>query len=358
MKQNLNVLSKIQRYAKLSSLRHRQGHLSVFQQTLEMLGLALLNGNGPGYYQMAGFYRRSIPWREKCHHISEREFEKRLRKLNHEYYKKLSQNKLSEKGLLQLLGYPTPRFLGHLHPLFGRSHIGPPLRTERDLAILLEAEELNRICFKLVEGWGGKSFEAVDVLRKNGSYRFHRLKNGEVVGLTEFYHEMIKLDPLHGVLIEDYFSQHPVFTAFNPDSVNTCRIWVLEAEKKKPQSLLAYLRIGRAGSLVDNQSRGGIVAPIDLDTGITRSAIDGLPERREFPIHPDHGAPITGQKLPYWDKIQVLAESCLASFPGLGFAGLDIGVSAKGPAVLEMNVKPDREGAAFVDIPPGRILPS
>jgi len=357
MKRHLSVLEKVQLYSKLSLQRHRGGHLPVWRQILEMLGLVLMTGNGPGFYHMAGLYRRSIPWNDKRQHLSAREFENRVRKLNPDYYKKISQNKLSEKGLLQLLGHPTPRFLGHLHPSFGKSHDGIPLQTEKDLANLLESEKFTRICFKLIEGWGGNSFEAVDVLKENGTYHFRRIRSGNVMPLDRFYQDMIKLDPPNGVLIEDYFVQHPILAAFNPESVNTCRIWVLASEKLKPRSVLGYLRIGRAGSLVDNQSSGGLVAPINLDTGKISSAIDGLPERREYPNHPDHGAPIEGQELPYWEQIKDLAESCLASFPKLGFAGLDIGVSPTGPAVLEMNVQPDREGAAFVGIPSGRILP-
>jgi len=357
MKKNHNVAEKIFLYINLSIQRHREGHLPVWRQILEMLGVGLMTGNGPGFYHMAGLYRRSIPWRDKCQPLGSREYKNRLRKLNPDYYKNISHNKLSEKGLLQLLGFPTPCFFGHLHPSFGKTHDGFPLCSVKDLSTLLKREDLTRICFKLIEGCGGNGFEAIDVLKENGQLYFRRLRNGNIVTIERFYQDMIKADPSNGVLIEDYFVQHPTLAAFNPGSVNTCRIWVLAPDKVTPRSVLGYLRMGREGSLVDNQSSGGLVAPIDLETGITGIAIDGLPNRREFPTHPDHDAPIKGQVLPYWDQVKALAESCLASFPRLGFAGLDIGVSPTGPAVLEMNVQPDREGAAFVDIPSGRVLP-
>ena len=197
----------------------------------------------------------------------------------------------------------------------------------------------------------------MEILKEKGHIYCQCLKKGKIVPIEEYYNDIIKVDPIKGVLIENYFVQHPTLAAFNPESVNTCRLWVLAKNNFSARSVLGYLRIGRKGSLVDNQSRGGIVAPIELETGRTKRAIDGLPQRREYPFHPDHGAPIEGQDLPFWNESKALAESCLASFPGLGFAGLDIGISPSGPAVLEMNVQPDREGAAFVDLPSGQVLP-
>jgi len=357
MERHKSVIEKIQLYSKLSLQRQREGHLPFWRQILEIFGFALVTGNGPGYYLMAGLYRRSIPWREKCQHLSAREFKNRVRKLNPASYTKISQNKLSEKGVLHLLGFPTPRFIGHLRQSSGKSYKATPLQNGKDLIHLIETEDFKRICFKPVEGWGGLGFEAVNVLKKNGTYYFRRLSNGNIETVERFCEEIIDLNPYDGVLIEDYLVQHPTLAAFNPSSVNTCRVWVLDVGQNKPRSVLAYLRIGRKGSLVDNHSLGGLVAPIDLDSGITHSAIDGLPERREYPFHPDHGTPIENQKLPYWDQAKALAESCLASFPRLGFAGLDISVSPTGPAILEMNVEPDREGAAYVDIPSGKVLP-
>jgi glutathione synthase/RimK-type ligase-like ATP-grasp enzyme len=112
--------------------------------------------------------------------------------------------------------------------------------------------------------------------------------------------------------------------------------------------ILCYLRIGRAGSLVDNHSSGGIVAPVDLGTGEVHAAIDGLPAREVFPLHPDHGAPIEGQRIPFFGESLELARRSLLAFPFFRFAGVDVAIVADGPRVLELNPSPDREGAAYV----------
>jgi hypothetical protein len=116
--------------------------------------------------------------------------------------------------------------------------------------------------------------------------------------------------------------------------------------------------MGRGDSIVDNQSAGGIVAPIDLVTGAVGAAIDGLPERTRFERHPDHGAAIAGARIPTWAESKALAEACVWVFPGLRFAGVDVAIGPEGPVILELNASPDREGAAQVGIPSGDIVPA
>jgi hypothetical protein len=134
------------------------------------------------------------------------------------------------------------------------------------------------------------------------------------------------------------------------------RLWVVRTRDGKAKVKLGYLRIGREHSLVDNQSSGGIVAPIDIDSGKLGAAIDGLYHHNVFREHPDHGALIEGQTIPYFKDSLQIAEQALTAFPGLRFVGADVAVSNNGPQIIEMNVSPDREGAAFVGIPSTFLL--
>jgi glutathione synthase/RimK-type ligase-like ATP-grasp enzyme len=81
-----------------------------------------------------------------------------------------------------------------------------------------------------------------------------------------------------------------------------------------------------------------------------------VPTRETYPVHPDNGAAIEGRRVPCWTEAKSLAEDCVTAFPELRFAGLDIAIGVDGPVVIEMNVFPDREGAAFVDMPTATIL--
>jgi hypothetical protein len=352
----MSLASRLAQYWSLTRKRAAEGHLSVTRQLLEMCALLLISGNGPGLYHLAGFWRRSVPFREKCAHLSAGGYRRRLRRLNPPEYRKITQNKLPEKGLLNLLGFPTPEFVGFLCPQIGRCHDGQPLRDAEDLARLIRRLADSRLCFKPVEGWGGKGFELVEIVRDE-PMRFRLVRDGRAVDVRTFVSTILSRNKVFGVLIEKYLEQHPDMAQFNPSSVNTCRVWVARPCDAAARVLLAYLRIGRAGSPVDNQSSGGIVAPIDLQTGAVSAAIDGLPTRAVFPRHPDHGARIEGGVIPSWSEVKALAESCLAAIPRLRFAGLDIAVGRAGPIVIELNAIPDREGAAFVGVPTGPALP-
>jgi len=356
MKDDAGLAQKLMLYWSLAERRARDGHESEFRQFFQVAALAIASGNGPGFYQMAGFWRKSVSWREKRAHLSAAAYRRRVLGLNPLQYGKVTQNKLSEKGLLSLLGFPTPAFVGYFHPLFGRTASGDWLRDGEHLVRLLDRLDATRLCFKPIEGWGGKGIEIVEVVRSD-PVSLRLLRTGRCMEIVEFAREVLVRNAA-GMLVERHLEQHPAMAEFNPSSVNTCRIWVVRGAGEPAKIALAYLRIGRGNSIVDNQSSGGIVAPIDLETGITGVAIDGLPTRIEFAVHPDHGAPIAGRVIPFWPEVMALAREELGAVPRLRFAGLDVAVGSNGPVVLELNASPDREGAAFAGIPSGDVLPA
>lgn len=360
MKKQKPLLQRIAQYLALMSQRAREGHLSVSKQLAEMTGLALLTGNGPGYYLTAGFYQRNISWRDKTMHLGSGAYRDRLSVLNPVSLRIFTQNKLVEKSLLTTLGFPTPRFVGVLHASLGRTASGRELRDPAQFAALIQAYRERTLVFKLLHGWAGQGFIAARVEDLNGVPHLKSLRsesNSTPIPVDAFYRTLLAEQGSAGRLIEEYFYQHPDLASFNPSSVNTCRIWVAKEKGGRGRVVLAYLRIGRGGSLVDNQSAGGIVAAIDLETGVTAAAIDGLPQRVSFKCHPDHGAPILGRSIPFWNEAKALAENCVTAFPGLQFAGTDVAIGANGPVIIELNASPDREGAAFVGIPSSLIVP-
>jgi len=213
----------------------------------------------------------------------------------------------------------------------------------------------DKICFKPVESWAGQGFSAVSIVRNNDDVIFERMDNKEILTMEEFYYQFLNIENGESRVIEAFLEQHEWYAGLNPSSVNTFRLWVVN-KNKKVHTKLGFLRIGRAGSLVDNQSSGGIVAPINLNTGVLGSAIDGLPTRESWTHHPDTGVSIQGQKPPYFEESMRLAEESLMCFQGLKFAGVDVAVGTDGPVIVELNVNPDREGAAFTDFPTKEVF--
>jgi len=343
------------RIIELSRRRASEGHLGLWRQLGEMIVLRAFHGVGPGYYHTAGFWRRELGWGDKTGQVSASEYRRRIALLNPAPYRKLSQNKIPEKAILALFGVPTPRFLGRLEASRGFDMAGRPLRNAADLERLANERQAMRLVFKRLEGWGGKGVH-IPVIERGPPMTSREPDDSNARSVQDYCTEVLWLDRGGDWIVEEYFQQHPDLSAINPTSVNTVRIWVIDRDREGFQAITAYLRIGRGNMIIDNASSGGIVAPIDLASGRLQPARDAHAEHNVYPRHPDHDAPIEGIELPYWPAVQKLAMQALSVFPGLRFAGLDVAIGPSGPVVLELNVSPDREGAAFTDCPSTKLL--
>jgi len=340
------VLQKCAAIYSLMEKRAREGHLPVTRQALESALLLLTRGVGPGYYQMAGFWERGLSWQDKTGQLSAREYRRVVQNFNPEHYRKLSQNKIAEKAILTLFGLPTPRFLGRLSAHVGMDARGTPLRGAADLIRVLDAQTPHGVVFKELEGHGGKGVRIVQLQRDERGWLVRPLCDDISIRLEEYVRGALQLDDGGDWLVEEYMHQHEVTAALNRSSVNTVRMWV-RRDSGPGCVLLAYLRIGRSGMCVDNASSGGIVAPIDLRTGVLEAARDATATRALYTEHPDTGAAIRGVQLPCWEEVCALGIRVLGAFPALRFAGMDLAIGHSGPMIIEMNVSPDREGAAF-----------
>jgi len=309
-----------------------------------MASLYFTCGIGPAYYHYAGFWRRDVSWHEKTSHIGTRAYRRFVDRVNPPEYRKLSQNKIAEKGLLCLFGIPTARFFGLLDVSRGQTAGGRSLRSAAELACLVNTLAVKRICFKPVEGWGGHGFAAAEIVKTGGEVRLRPLLDKEALSVDLFCADVLRLRPRSPRLIEEYLEQHPVLAALNPSSLNTARLWVYRDADSTPRVVGSNLKVGRAGALVDNSSSGGLVILMQREAGILKAAIDALPTRRVFNVHPDHGAPFEGIEVPFWRETQELACRALSVFPGLRFAGIDVAILPTGPVIVELNAFPDKEG--------------
>ncbi len=97
-----------------------------------------------------------------------------------------------------------------------------------------------------------------------------------------------------------------------------------------------------------NLHAGGICAGIDIASGITtyamhmkeKSLLEDTYESLEFTYDMKQNLPLRGIKIPYWEEILETAVKCQQA-SNLGYLGVDIVVDRdKGPLVLELNARP------------------
>ena len=141
-------------------------------------------------------------------------------------------------------------------------------------------------------------------------------------------------------ICEELIIAHPAIRQLNPDSVNTVRLSTF-FDGRKVRMHWPFMKIGRAGSFVDNGGAGGILVAIDEEKGtFVSTGIDEACTR--YTSHPDNGTVFQGFQLPNWDDAlelgRKIAMCALEWIPDVRFIGWDITCNAEGRwVVIEGN---------------------
>lgn len=137
-------------------------------------------------------------------------------------------------------------------------------------------------------------------------------------------------------IIEELINQSNTMAAWNPSSVNTVRITTFK-NRRGTFIHCPFMRVGRAGSDVDNGGQGGIYALVDAETGVIIS--DGKDERSNIWVeHPDSGVPFKGVQIPRWDELrQLVVEIHNTKMPKHVYIGWDFALTDDGWVLIEGN---------------------
>ncbi|MDR8018911.1 sugar-transfer associated ATP-grasp domain-containing protein [Nesterenkonia aerolata] len=193
-----------------------------------------------------------------------------------------------------------------------------------------------KVFVKPFRGAEGKNVRAV---RRTGEDSF--VMDGEPASFEQV-HDWLAGRP-RPMAIETAVAQAPAQAALNPEATNTIRVLTMPdiTRGKEPFIVIAVQRIATAKSNhVDNWTRGGLSAEIDLETGKLGKA-SRLPDGRElewFSVHPDVGSQIEGAQVPFWEETKALVLEAAQRLNFLEYIGWDIIISPTGPVILEGNV--------------------
>ena len=146
-------------------------------------------------------------------------------------------------------------------------------------------------------------------------------------------------------LVEEVAIQCKEISRLHPNSVNTIRIVTLNNV-----IVQAFLRIGNKGNVVDNFNHDGLVAPINIETGI----IDYPAIAKKggiFEKHPMTGEDILWFQIPKWPRIKRYIEKAAKEVPQVKYVGWDVCLGEKDPCLIEGNPFP---GHDLYQLPPHR----
>lgn len=147
-------------------------------------------------------------------------------------------------------------------------------------------------------------------------------------------------------VVEEIIKQHPDMKKLSPESVNCLRIVSVSSKNGTvlpdgTKSDIAYvsLKIGRNGNIVDNVIAGGMVANVDIETGIV--VTHGINhDLQVIENHPDTGTPIKGFKIPYFKEALELVHRVIKEKELSGLIGWDMAIGENGPEIVEPNFGP------------------
>lgn len=166
------------------------------------------------------------------------------------------------------------------------------------------------------------------------------VKKDVVTDEKVLYEKCIK----YGLIVEECVRSCKELEEFHPQSLNTIRVITMSKDGKFGV-VSSLLRIGVGDSIVDNGAVGGILAPIDPDTGVIMD--HGRDKAGNvFIQHPDSGKTFKGFVIPHWHKVIEVCKELVFVIPDTVFAGWDLCVLDNGEVeVIEVNSCPNIMGS-------------
>lgn len=133
-------------------------------------------------------------------------------------------------------------------------------------------------------------------------------------------------------LFEKMVVQDQATAQFNPSSLNTCRIITYNNK-----AVACGLRIGRAGSYIDNAAKGGIVVSVDMETGRLGEFAQRRFDTNKYYEHPDTHVKFKDVVIPHWKEIIDAVNTTCKHIPYYSSVGFDVACTPDGPVIIEVN---------------------
>ena len=226
-------------------------------------------------------------------------------------------------------------------PLLMLLEYGMVLRRDHDGSVLPHQD----LFVKRVRGTGGRGAERWKYL-PDGRYQD---AGDRVLTEAELLEHLKRLTLVwgKGCIVQPRLTNHCDLTDLSNGALTTVRVITCRNERDECEVTNAAFRMAQGrNTVVDNFHAGGILAKVDIGTGVLGRATDGAmalgPGTGWCDRHPDTGGQISGRRLPSWPEVLELARRAHASaFADHVIIGWDIAILDDGPRLVEGNKGPD-----------------
>ena len=149
---------------------------------------------------------------------------------------------------------------------------------------------------------------------------------------ADFFNQKIQYGPF---VVEELIKQGVEMARLHPSSINTLRV-VTFRNGDTVDILLALLRIGVGNSVVDNGGAGGVMANVDIESGVIDSKGVNFAGFR-YLLHPDTKVSILGYQIPQWVEAKDFVSQLAKHIEGTTFISWDIAYCQSGWCLVEAN---------------------
>src|SRR5688572_7541728 len=234
-------------------------------------------------YYNHGLYRKSLAFDDKAAFLGYFEKWRYINTINPTIYDVLARDKALFQILAASLEIPVPETLATTAPA-NKPSFGLLIQDASSLREFLARDDSQDLFFKPADGSFGEGALSLGS-RIPGLQRWRMLPTGSPIDVDQVIQHLRTGSALRRFLIQRRLRPHPELAAIVPDVCPTIRAMTLTEER--PVFLGAALRLGSGSSPTDNLTGGGIVAPVDVDSGrlgLAASIDIGIPIRSE--THP------------------------------------------------------------------------
>lgn len=140
------------------------------------------------------------------------------------------------------------------------------------------------------------------------------------------------------VIVQRCLRQVDALNSINSSSINTIRIITLFGRQSMAaQTMGAALRIGRAGTAVNNAAAGGVFAEVNISNG---KLFGDFKDKKGniYASHPDSGVVCDGYSLPGFEGAQAMCEFLHEVIGSVLTVGWDVALTDSGPVIVEGNL--------------------
>lgn len=260
-------------------------------------------------------------------------------RMNPREHQLILRDKAASGAYLESRGIAMPRILGVVAPVADSDSPYRRIRTIDELADLLAESPADGVVCK--PAFGMQGFDVQVFSKADADGLTHLNGSSWTVGeLWQLMSQPGSASRQHGGtaawIVQERLPPHPELSRIQGPTTGCVRIVCFRYDDGTVEFLppIWKIPVGRTG--VDNLSFGTLVAPVDMETGVTGDAVS-ISTHMRYDRHPDTGERLSGISLPDWNGVLSLARAAALAFPQLRSLGFDIALTSRGPRLIEAN---------------------